>query len=244
MAEAENEAPGAWAQRIMVVMAHPDDAEFSSGGTLAKWAQAGKEIEYVLFTRGDKGTSDPEMTSERLAQIREQEQRAAAAVLGVKDVHFLGWPDGGVEDSWEGRGQVVRHLRRFKPDIVVTMDPQRRYRQHRDHRNAGAMALDASFPYARDHLFYPEHKDEGLETHQVGEVFVAGAEEPDTFIDIGETLETKLAALAEHRSQLGEWQPKEMIIWWAKEQGQPRGIEAAEAYLRMVLQEDNPAPSP
>ncbi|MSQ28250.1 MAG: PIG-L family deacetylase [Dehalococcoidia bacterium] len=207
----ENETPGAWAQRVLVVMAHPDDAEFSSGGTLAKWAKEGKKIEYVLFTRGDKGTSDPEMTSERLAQIREQEQRAAAVVLGVKDVHFLGWPDGGVEDGWEGRGQVVRHLRRFKPDIVVTMDPQRRYRQHRDHRNAGTMALDASFPYARDHLFYPEHKAEGLETHHVGEVFVAGAEEPDVFIDIQDTFDLKIDALRCHKSQVGDG-PREAFI--------------------------------
>ncbi|MBI2888009.1 MAG: PIG-L family deacetylase [Chloroflexi bacterium] len=208
---AEEEAPGAWASKVMVVMAHPDDPEFSCGGTIGKWAREGKEILYVLFTRGDKGTSDPEMTSERLAQIREQEQRAAARTLGVKDVIFLGHPDGGVEDTPEGRGQVVRLLRMHRPDIVVTMDPHRRYWQHRDHRNAATMALDACYPYVRDHLFYPEHKAEGLEPHKVGEVFIAGAEEADTFIDISDSFERKIDALLCHKSQVGDG-PREAFV--------------------------------
>ena len=203
MAE-EQEVPGGWAQRVMVVMAHPDDPDFSCGGTLAKWAAEGKEILYVLFTRGDKGSSDPDMTPEKLAPIREQEQRNAAKVTGAKDVVFLGHPDGGVEDTPEGRGQVVRFIREFRPDIVVTMDPFRRYWQHRDHRNAAIMAMDAVFPYARDRLSYPEHEQAGLEPHKVGEVFVTGPEQPEFHIDIRDTFEKKLDALMWHRSQVGE----------------------------------------
>lgn len=203
MAE-EQEAPGAWAQRIMAVMAHPDDPDFSCGGTFAKWAAEGKEIIYVLFTRGDKGTSDPDMTPERLAAIREEEQRAAAKVLGVKDVIFLGHPDGEVEDTREGRGQVVKLIREFRPDILVTMDPFRRYVQHRDHRNAAIMAMDAVYPYARDRLSYPEHEQMGLAPHKVGEIFIAGPEEPEFFIDIRDTFEKKVDALMCHRSQVGD----------------------------------------
>jgi LmbE family N-acetylglucosaminyl deacetylase len=200
----EAEVPGAWAQKIMAVMAHPDDPDFSCGGTFAKWAAEGKEIIYVLFTRGDKGTSDPDMTPDRLQIIREQEERAAAKVLGVKDVIFLGHPDGGVEDTAEGRGQVVKLIREFRPDILVTMDPFRRYTQHRDHRHAAIMAMDAVFPYARDRLSYPEHEKMGLEPHKVGEIFISGPEEPEFFIDIRDTFETKVDALMCHCSQVGE----------------------------------------
>lgn len=203
MAE-EQEVPGAWAQKVMAVMAHPDDPDFSCGGTFAKWAAEGKEIIYVLFTRGDKGTSDPDITSDRLMKIREEEQRAAAAVTGVKDVIFLGHPDGGVEDTPEGRGQVVRLIREFRPDIVVTMDPFRKYMQHRDHRNAAIMAMDAVFPYARDRLSYPEHEREGLAPHKVGEIFVVGPEEPEFFIDTSDVFEKKVDALMCHKSQVGD----------------------------------------
>ncbi len=203
MAEEEQEIPGAWAQKIMVVMAHPDDPEFSCGGTMAKWAAEGKEIVYVLFTRGDKGTGDPDMTSDRLVKIREQEQRNAASTLGVKDVFFLGHGDGEVDETRDGRGQVVRMIRMHRPDILVTMDPHRKYQQHRDHRNAAIMAMDATFPYARDYLHYPEHRAEGLEPHKVGEVFITGPEEPEFFIDIRDHLDKKVEALLCHRSQVG-----------------------------------------
>lgn len=203
MAE-EQEVPGAWAQRVMAVMAHPDDPDFSCGGTFARWAAEGKEIIYVLFTRGDKGTSDPDMTSDRLVQIREAEERAAAKVLGVKDVIFLGHPDGAVEDTAEGRGQVVKIIREFQPDILVTMDPFRRYLQHRDHRHAAIMAMDAVFPYARDRLSYPEHEAAGIAPHKTGEVFIVGPEEPEFFLDIADTFEQKVDALMCHRSQVGD----------------------------------------
>lgn len=239
MAEVEEE-PGAWAQKVLVVMAHPDDPEFTSGGTIAKWASEGKEIMYALFTRGDKGTSDPAMTSERLAPIREAEQRAAAKTLGVKDVVFFGYPDGGVEDTVEGRGQVVRLIRVFRPDVIITMDPWRRYNQHRDHRNTGTMTLDAVYPYARDRLSFPEHEQEGLEPHKVGEVFIATPEEPDTFIDIEPYIDMKIDALRCHKSQVGEG-PREQFVERMQNMGRryndklPEGMTpgAVEAFRRI-----------
>ena len=210
MADAENEAPGAWAQKVMMVMAHPDDVEFSAGGTIAKWVSEGKEVYYVLFTRGDKGSSDPEMTSERMAVIREAEQLEAARVMGAKGVTFLGYPDGGVEDTPEARGHVVRMIRIHKPDIVVVMEPYRRYWQHRDHRNAAIMAMDSVYPFARDRLSYPEHEAEGLEPHKVGEVFVAGPDEPDIFIDISDYVDKKIDALLSHKSQVHDRTHDEM----------------------------------
>ncbi len=204
------EVPGAWAQRILVVMSHPDDAEYSSGGTIAKWVSEGKEVFYVLFTRGDKGSSDPDMTPDRLAKIREEEQLNAAKTLGVKDVTFLGYPDGGVEDTPEGRGKVVHMIRIHKPDIVVCMDPFRKYWQHRDHRNTAIMAMDSVYPYARDRLSYPEDEAQGIEPHKVGEVFVAGPDTPDAYVDISPFIDKKIEALLCHKSQVGAQTKEEM----------------------------------
>lgn len=192
------------AQRILVITAHPDDAEFMCGGSVAKWAAEGREVSYVISTNGNKGSSDPEMTSERLARIREQEQRDAAQVLGVREVVFLGYGDGELEDTKEYRGQLVKMIRTYRPDLVVTMDPYRRYFQHRDHRTTGVVTLDACYPYARDYLHYPEHTKEGLEPHKVGEVYIGGAEDADVFVDISETFERKIDALRCHVSQMGQ----------------------------------------
>ena len=145
-------------QIVMVIAAHPDDSEFGSGGTIAKWVREGQQVICVVCTNGDKGTSDDNMTSEKLARIREQEQREAAKILGMSEVIFLGYADGGLEDTSEFRGKVVRLLRKYHPDVVITHDPKFRYIGHRDHRIAGTVAMDAIFPYSRDHLFYPEHK--------------------------------------------------------------------------------------
>jgi len=146
-----NEAP----KRVMVVTAHPDDAEFGCAGTIANWIINGSQVIYVVCTNGDKGSSDPEMTSERLADIRRQEQLSAAKILGVNEVIFLDHPDGSLEDTPFFRGQIVREIRHFHPDLVLCADPHRRYHWHRDHRISATATLDAIFPYARDHLFYP-----------------------------------------------------------------------------------------
>src|SRR3990170_1817225 len=188
--------------KVMVIVAHPDDAEFSSGGTVAKWTREGVEVLYVICTNGNKGTSDLSMTSERLAQIRRTEQMCAAQVLGVKEVIFLDYPDGELEDTPAFRGQLVRLLRQHRPDAVITMDPFRRPHFHRDHRVAGTVALDATFPYARDHLFYPEHMAEGLTPHKVGEAYLSGSENPDFFVDIKDSFDIKIQALLCHKSQV------------------------------------------
>ena len=188
--------------RVMLVMAHPDDAEFSSAGTMAKWAAAGMEITYVIITSGDKGSDDPDMTPEKLVEIREEEQRAAARVLGVKEVIYLRCPDGGVDDTPELREKIVRLMRVHQPDTLVTMDPLRRYNQHRDHRMAGTVALDAAFPYSRSHLYYPQHIAEGLRPCKIYEAYIAGAENSNVEVNISETFEKKIQALRCHVSQV------------------------------------------
>lgn len=198
--EQPNEVP----QRIMVITAHPDDADFSCSGSVAKWVAQGAEVVYVLCTSGDKGTSNPEAIPEQVAANREEEQLNSAKVLGLKAVEFLREPDGGVEDTPELRGKIVRMIRKHRPDRVVTQDPFRRPHTHRDHRTVGLVTMDAVFPYARDYLHYPEHIKEGLEPHIVKEVLLIMAGEPDYWEDITDYWETKLAAGLCHRSQIGD----------------------------------------
>ena len=190
-------------ERAMLVIPHPDDGESGCAGTVASWMREGCKVLYVVSTNGDKGTSDPAMTSERLAAIREKEQCKAAAVLGVEDVVFLRYGDGELEDTAEFRGRLVREIRRWRPDVVLAMDPLRvQSHTHRDHRISGQVALDACFPYARDRLHFPEHEAEGLEPFKVGAVLLWGSESPDAVVDITDTIDVKLKALAAHESQL------------------------------------------
>ena len=190
-------------ERAMLVIPHPDDGESGCAGTVAKWVAEGCHVLYVVATNGDKGSADPEMTSERLAAIRDVEQRNAARALGVDEVVFLGYGDGELEDTQEFRGRVVREIRRWRPDVVMAMDPLRtKGHTHRDHRISGLVAMDACFPYARDLLHFPEHIAEGLETYKVGAVLLWGSENPDTVVDIAATLGRKIEALTAHASQL------------------------------------------
>jgi LmbE family N-acetylglucosaminyl deacetylase len=197
-------------QRVMGIFAHPDDPEFFCGGTFAKWATEGKEIVFVLATSGDKGSSDLAMSSEQLVAIREQEERAAAARLGVKDVIFLRYPDGELEPTLELRRQLARLIRLKRPDLVVTNDPTARwysdhYINHPDHRAIGDAALDAVFPAARDHLTFPElYRDEKLAAHKVLHVYLTGPRDPNAKVDITDYVETKIAALREHKSQIAD----------------------------------------
>jgi LmbE family N-acetylglucosaminyl deacetylase len=199
----------------MVIGAHPDDPDFGSGGTVGKWTGEGKQVIYVICTNGDKGSSDLNMTSEKLAEIRIREQLAAAKVLGVTEVIFLGYPDGGLEETDTFRGQLVRLIRKYRPETVITHDPYRKFMGHHDHRVAGQVALDAVFPYARDHLFYPEHKKEGLIPFKVGEVLLTGSEEPNLFVDIAKTFDLKTKAIACHVSQIGDHSAD--MTKWAEE---------------------------
>jgi LmbE family N-acetylglucosaminyl deacetylase len=229
----------------MSIHAHPDDQEFTMGGTLAKWARAGCRIVTVCITSGEAGSNDStsaEMTRADLLPVREQEQRAACRVLGIEDVVFLRYPDGVLEPSIALRRDLTRLIRRHRPAAVLCGDPSVRfygstYINHPDHRAAAQAALDAVFPSAETRFIFPELLDEGLVPHKVATILLHGSERSDTFVDIGAVLEVKLAALREHRSQMGDWDPAEMITQWAAEQGRPRRLTAAEAYRRMALHE-------
>ncbi|MBI4297511.1 MAG: PIG-L family deacetylase [Chloroflexi bacterium] len=225
-------------KKVLVITAHPDDSEFGAAGTVALWSSQGWEVNYVVCTNGDKGSQDPKMTPKKLAKIREKEQRCAADVLGVKEVVFLGYGDGELEESRDFLRNVVRLIRRFRPDIVVTQDPYRRNAAHRDHRITGRVVLDAIFPYARDRLhFYELLRDEGLEPHKVREVYLTGAEDPDTFIDISPTWERKIAAIKCHHSQVGgrdEHFPQ-FMRQNAETLGKEKGIPLAEAFRRLEM---------
>lgn len=185
----------------MVVSPHPDDAEFGVAGSVAKWVYEGKPVVYVCCTSGDKGTSDPNLKPTELAKIREKEQQAAAKVLGVREVVFLRQPDQGVEDTPELRKELVRLIRLYRPEVVASSDPYRKYVWHRDHRITGQVVLDAVFPYARDVHAYPDLYEQGYEPHKVKELLFWGSPDINHRIDISDTIEQKIAALMCHKSQ-------------------------------------------
>lgn len=188
---------------VMVVSPHPDDAEYGVAGTVARWVSDGKDVVYVVCTSGDKGTNDASVKPQELAKIREEEQMAAAKLLGVKEAIFLRYPDQGLEDTPEFRRELVRLIRIFSPETVVTADPYRRYVWHRDHRIAGQVTLDAVFPYARDPLSYPDLMKEGLNPHKVKEILLWASEDVNYRSDITKTFHLKLTALRCHKSQVG-----------------------------------------
>jgi LmbE family N-acetylglucosaminyl deacetylase len=190
--------------RAMVVFAHPDDAEIGSGGVVARWIAAGCEVSYVLCTNGDAGTAERSLTPAQLAAKRAEEQRAAPDAMGVKHVVMLGYPDGFLEDTREFLGDLVRALRQYRPHTVFVHDPYRiRNFQHRDHRKAGLATTDAVYPFARDHLHFPEQiAREGLEPHKVRELWYWGADEPNVIVDVTDGIERQIAALVRHESQV------------------------------------------
>jgi LmbE family N-acetylglucosaminyl deacetylase len=196
--------------QVVVVTPHPDDAEYGVAGTVVHWVRQGKEVVYVVCTNGDKGTSDASVKPEELAKTREEEQIAAANLLGVREVIFLRHTDQGLEDTCEFRKEIVKLIRLYRPETVVTADPYRRYIWHRDHRITGQITLDAIFPYARDHLSYPDLMGEGLYPHKVKEVLLWGTEDVNHRSDITETFHVKLTALQCHRSQVGHIPPEEL----------------------------------
>ena len=225
----------------MFIAAHPDDIEFVVAGTAAKWAQAGTQVTYVLATSGDAGSHQPGITREELARIREDEQRAAARVAGVEEVVFLGYHDCEVEPTLALRRDLVREIRRFKPDIVICYDPTRLligdgYINHPDHRAVGQAALDAIAPTASMPLVFPGLLDEGFEPHRVKEVLVASGPQPDTWIDITATIDLKIEALRQHASQFPDgWDPNDRLREWASETGKEIGVPYAEAFRHLIL---------
>ncbi len=222
--------------QVMIVTPHPDDAEFGAAGTVARWVREGKSVVYVVCSSGEKGTSDRNIKPEEVAQIREQEQLAAAKLLGVGEVVFLRHTDQGLEDTPEFRKDIVRQIRKYRPETVLAADPYRRYLWHRDHRITGQVTLDAIFPYARDHLAYPDLLVEGLEPHKVKEVLLWGTENPNYRSDITDTFDIKLAALRCHKSQVGDFTDLEKWLrQWAKEMAKEEKFELAEAFHRVEV---------
>jgi LmbE family N-acetylglucosaminyl deacetylase len=216
---------------VLVIMSHPDDAEFSSAGTLALWVEQGCAVHYVLTTSGDKGSKDLEMTPDRLAVIRETEQREAARRLGIAEVTFLRQPDGEVQAGMANRELFARIIRQLRPDVLMTHDPWRRYQLHPDHRAVGTCVLDAMVA-ARDHLYIPRlYYEEELLPHGVPEIMLFSTDEPNVWADIGSTFERKLHALRAHASQVTRIPDLEgRMRERARLAGEPYGIELAEAF--------------
>ncbi len=208
----EVDTPDHWKspQRILVILAHPDDPEFFCGGTIARWVNAGHQVSYCLLTCGDKGTNNRELTPDALCSLRQDEQMAAAAVLGVHQVRFLNFPDGYLVPDLKLRKEITRVIRQEQPNVLVTCDPTNlyvrdTYLNHPDHRAAGQATLDAVFPAARDHLnFVDLWRDENLEPHIVREVWISLPQEANISLDVTEYWELKLHALLEHQSQIGD----------------------------------------
>src|SRR5512139_470975 len=223
---------------ILVVVAHPDDAEFGAGGTVARWVREGRRVAYVVCTSGEKGTQDRALDPGHLAEIREREQQAAAKLLGVREVSFLRLPDQGLDDTPEFRKMIVREIRTHRPATVVTSDPYRRYIWHRDHRIVGQVTLDAVFPFARDHLAYPDLLREGLEPHKVREMLFFGSEDINYRSDISGTFDLKVAALRCHESQMRELAVPDLEAWireWSCSMAEGAGCELAEAFHRIEI---------
>ena len=218
---------------VIVVMPHADDVESRMGGTVARWTREGKEVIYVVCTNGDKGTGDPNMQPEELARVREREQLAAAEILGVREVVFLRYPDQGLEDTPEFRKEIVRLIRTYRPDTVVAVDSYGRYIDHRDHRIAARVTLDAIFPYASGTHSYPDLLEEGLQPHRVKEVLICGTRDPNYYVDITDTIDVKIAALRCHKSQVGDGpRAEEWMRQWARSSAEGQDYELGEAFDR------------
>ena len=222
---------------VLVVTPHPDDAETGAGATIVKWARQGRKIVLVVCTNGDKGSSDPDMTSPRLAEIREAEQREAAEVMGVSEVVFLRHTDQHLRDTYELREQISRQIRLHTPRTVLTIDPNRPYIRHEDHYVCGRVTMNCVFPYARDRLAFPEHIAEGIEPHKTREIYMWGSLYPDTYLDVTDTFDVKLDALSRHRSQVGQgWELREVRSRNRyAEIGKKIGATYAEAFKRIEI---------
>jgi len=210
-------------ERVLVIMAHPDDPDFICGGTIALMAQQGIEVTYMILTNGDKGNHNPEITRNQLIAFRKIEQRAAAAVCGVRDVLFMGEEDGFLRPTREIRERVTREIRRIRPQLVICQDPDRYlvgegYINHPDHRNAGLVVLEAIFPAADNPMFYPEMADEGYTPHKINHLYVHGPVDSDIRIDISNTLEQKIEAILCHKTQISE--PENAPARWREHWGQ------------------------
>jgi LmbE family N-acetylglucosaminyl deacetylase len=229
----ENSIP----KSAMVVVAHPDDAEFTVAGTVVAWTEAGCRVTYVVCTDGNTGSHEPDMTRERLAEIRRAEQRAACKALGVDEVVFLGYDDGQLQPTLDLRRDLVRVIRQYRPEVLIAWDPTTllisdEYINHPDHRAAAQAALDAAAPASAMPLLWPETGA----PHCVRQVYIFGNEKPNVWMDVTDTIERKINALKQHASQMGDWDPTEMVKEWGAETGEEKGLAYAESYRVITLE--------
>jgi len=239
-----------WAtySRALIITAHPDDAEFLAGGTMAKMCDMGWQVTLAVATSGDKGTRDVNLRPQELAAIREAEQRAAAEVLGLHRVVFWGMPDGWLQEGAELRGMVVRLIRQLKPDVVVTWDGFRPGFNHTDHRVIGRAVRDALYPAAHDPHYYAEMTRAGIGPWRTAELLLAGTSEPDYHVDIGPYLEKKVDAILCHKSQIEARDREEMLKGWRaaakrnKDRRKQTGYDFAESFKRMEFRRPPGAP--
>jgi LmbE family N-acetylglucosaminyl deacetylase len=230
-------------ESALVIVAHPDDIEFSCAGTLARWAREGTRVCYVLCTSGEVGIAETGMTKTRAAEIREAEQHAAAEIAGAQEVIFLREPDGMLQPTLELRKKLVREIRRFRPEVVITGDPTvvwagDSYINHPDHRAAATAALDAVFPAAGQPNLFEELAEEGLSAHKPRKVYVTTWEAAEQYVNIDKTIDIKLAALRAHKSQMRDWDPEEMLRTWAAERAKGKEMAYAEAFRVVTLVSD------
>jgi len=232
--------PEASFSKGMVVVAHADDAEWGCSGTVAKWCAQGWQVVYVLCTDGSKGSDDPEISSRELVKIRQREQLNAGKVLGLHQIVFLGYEDAMLQPNLELRRDITREIRRYRPDVLICMSPTRSltgngYIGHPDHFAAGEAALAAVYASARDRLTLPELLEEGLEPHKVAEVWVMEQEEADQYVDVTDYMEIAVAALQEHKSQVGAEEAGKHLRRWRSRTGEKVGFRYAEAFKRFRL---------
>lgn len=231
-------------KRVMVIVAHPDDAEFGCAGTIARWVQEGATAAYVLATSGDVGIATPGITNRQAAEIREAEALAAAKVVGVEEVIFLREPDGMLENTMDLRRRLVREMRRFKPEVVITGDPTMVFTprggiNHPDHRAIATAALDAIFPSVGQPNLFQELEREGLKAHKVRKVYLTARGQGDVFVDISETIELKIQSLQQHVSQVSQYKElPERIREWAAEVAAGKEMAYADAYRVITLESD------
>ena len=230
-------------ESAMAIMAHPDDIEFTCVGTLARWAKAGARIIYVLCTSGDVGIDKPGMTREQATEIREAESRQAAEIAGASDIVFLREPDGLLVATLELRKRLVREIRRYRPEVIVTGDPTslwsgEDYINHPDHRAAAMAAIDAVFPAAGQPHVFQELEAEELCAHKVRKVYATSWEHVDQYVCIDKTIKIKVEALRAHKSQMGDWDPEPMIKEWAAKSANGKEMRYAESFRVVTLVND------
>jgi LmbE family N-acetylglucosaminyl deacetylase len=230
-------------ESALAIVAHPDDIEFSCVGTLARWIKGGTHTAYVICTSGDAGIADPKLTREQAAAIREAEALEAARIVGVTEVTFLHYHDGVLVASLDLRQKLVREIRRFRPEVVLTGDPtlvwaDDNYINHPDHRAASLAAVEAVFPAAGQPHVFEELAAEGLKPHKARKLYCTNWRGANTFVSIDETIELKIESLRAHKSQMRDWDPGPRIREWASERARSMEMEYAEGFQVVTLESD------